>query len=166
MAKELRIISVNFPFKNQAVVNEPHFGMASALFDFDAVVVRPFDLLPFLRRPTFRLGDEVGIEGEDYANLRERVTAKCGDLQRLLEQGGVLVIILDRLCRFQFDTNRHGYSSGGTLYTVSNFDFIEDQFSSFIQNGSGRNLRITMPQEPFARVLTHSQVEWTSFIST
>jgi hypothetical protein len=166
MAKPLRVISINFPFKNQSVVQEPQLDTAKTLFDFDVVVVRPANLEMFLSQPPSRVGGEFWIEDRDYHHLKASVTRKSEDLKRLLQQGGVLVVILDAVGYYRFNNSARSYSSTGTIYSVSNYDFIDDRFFLSVRNGSGSSLQLPDPQEPFAKVLKSSTVQWTAFIST
>lgn len=83
MSKRLRVISVNFPFQNQQVVQEETLATNRALFDFDVVVIRP---------PSF--GFELG-RYDLYLRLAVMMKSKRSEIDRLLAQGGVLVIFLD-----------------------------------------------------------------------
>jgi hypothetical protein len=157
MAKELKILSINFPFKTPWVVQEPTLATQRALFDFDVVVVRPYLQLGLPAGGPFEVDRHSA-----FSHARKEMTAKIGDLDRLLSQGGLLVVILDEVQELTFNTGRHSYT-GGTLYTTTNYDFIDKHFFGCLGNGTGTNV-VIVGADPFSPVITKSTVEWTAFI--
>ncbi len=155
IARALRVISIAFPMSTPSVVNESTLATQRALFDFDVVVVRPYRLSRSSR------GRD---DGTDYASAKAEMTNKAADFAHLLDQGGVLVVILDTLDIIQYNSGQYSYTSG-TLYTVTNYDFLDDQIHHKISNGRGDRLTITRPGEPFSAVLRSSEVAWTAFFS-
>lgn len=122
MAKELKILSINFPFRTPWVVQEPTLATQRALFDFHVVVIRPYLLLGL---PS---GGPLDVDRHSpFAHARKEMTAKIGDIDRLLKQGGLLVVILDEVQELTFNTGKHSYT-GGTLYTTTNYDFLDEHF--------------------------------------
>jgi hypothetical protein len=158
MGKDLKILSINFPFKVPWVIHEPSLATQRALFDFDVVVIRPYLLLGV------RAGGPYEIERSGpFFQAKHEMTDKIDDVTRLLKQGGLLVVILDARQELTYHTGRHSYTSGGTIYTVTNYDFLEPQFSDCLRNGTGNNIEI-LRADPFSSVIKKSDVEWTSFI--
>jgi|SRR5271157_287199 len=156
MAKNLRIISINFPFKNPAVRQANSLATREALFDFDVVVIRPY-LLAGL--PAGRLL----VEWRVLQKAKHEMEAKREDLQRLLSQGGLLVVILDALQELGFTPS--GYTSMGEIHTVTNYDFVNDRCHVCIRNGHGNRVDYLNPSETFTTVIKNSSVEWTAFIT-
>jgi len=157
MAKELKILSINFPFKTPWVVQEPTLATQRALFDFHVVVIRPYLLLGL---PS---GGPLDVDRYSaFTHARKEMAAKIGDIDRLLRQGGLLVIVLNEVQEFTFNTGKHSYT-GGTLYTTTNYDFLHQHFFGCLSNGKGENV-VTMAADPFLPVITKSTVEWTAFI--
>ena len=146
MAKNLKILSINFPFKTPWVEQEPTLATQRALFDFDVVVIRPYLLV----------GDQSGgrweINQGPFGRAKREMTAKIEDINRLLRQGGLLVVILDAYQESTFNTGRHSYM-GGTLYTVTNYDFLDEHFFNCIRNGTGTNVQISNTGDPFSTVI-------------
>ena len=134
------------------------FTTDRALFDFDVVVVRPYSLLR--RDSTGRSGNEFGVEWRVYATLKDEIQSKMADISRLLAQGGLLVVVLDTLEVLRCHTG--GYSMG-TIYTLTNYDFLDPDFFKSIQNGSGNRVDCN-PSDPFSKVIKASSVFWTAFI--
>jgi len=69
MAKNLRIISINFPFKNPSVQWAKDFAIKEALFDFDVVVMWPYLLA----------GSPVGrfsVNWREFQSAKHEVTGK------------------------------------------------------------------------------------------
>jgi hypothetical protein len=155
VAKTLKILSINFPFKTPWVEQEPTLATQRALFDFDVVVIRPYLLV----------GEKSGgpweIDQGPFNRAKREMTAKIEDINRLLRQDGLLVVILDALQELTFKTGRY---TGGTLYTVTNYHFIEERFFLCICNGTGTNVQISNAAEPFSGVIKKSDVRWTAFI--
>jgi hypothetical protein len=159
MTKELKILSINFPFRTPWVVQERTLATPRALFDFDVVVIRPYLLVGLPQGGPF----EVDRHGA-FIRAQEEMTAKVGDIDRLLSQGGLLVVILDVFQHLTFSTGKHSYTSGGTLYTTSNYEFLDEHFFRCLANGTGNNV-VIIGADPFAPVITESTVEWTAFIT-
>jgi len=158
MAKELKILSINFPFRTAWVVHQPTLATQRALFDFDVVVIRPYLLLGV------RAGGPYEIERHSaFFQAKSEMTDKIDDISRLLKQGGLLVVILDLQQELTFHTGRGSYVSGGTVYTTTNYDFLDDRFSLCVRNGTGNNVDI-FGADPFSIVIGKSDVEWTAFI--
>ena len=157
MAKNLKVLSINFPFRTPWVEQEPTLATQRALFDFDVVVIRPY----------FLVGDKSGGPWEilqgPFSRAKREMTAKIEDIDRLLRQGGLLVVILGAYQELTFNTERHSYM-GGTLYTVTNYDFLEEHFFNCIRNGTDTNVQISNTGDPFSTVIKKSSVQWTAFI--
>lgn len=158
MSQNLKILSINFPFTTSWVVQEPTLATSRALFDFDAVVIRPYALVG--SKPA----GQSSIESREYGRARNEVTGKIEDIRRLLYQGGLLVVILDAVQELKFYSGAHSYS-GGTLYTVTNYDFLDEHFFQCIRNGTGSRVEILDAAEPFSVVIRSGDVQWTAFIS-
>lgn len=77
MAQQLRILSINFPFKTPWVVNQPSLATQRALFDFDVVVIRPYLL-------SGEAGGPWRSEGEAYHRMNREMTGKIEDSRALL----------------------------------------------------------------------------------
>lgn len=152
LARSLRVLSINFPFRTQAVVNETALSTARALFDADVVVIRPEQL------PVKAEGDW-GL----FEKLRTTFAKKRAELIRLLDGGGVLVVILDVVREIEYNTGRYSYG-GGNVYNLSNYDFLDDRLFEAIGNGTGESLDANDPAEPFIRVLRRSKVHWTAYL--
>jgi hypothetical protein len=95
MAKNLKIHSINFPFKTPWVEQKPTLATQRALFDLDVVVIRPYLLV----------GDKPGgpweIDQGPFNRAKREMTAKIEDISRLLSQGGLQVVILDAFQELQ-----------------------------------------------------------------
>jgi hypothetical protein len=157
MPAKLRILSINFPFRTSWVTNEPNLATPRALFDFDVVVIRPYLLAD---RPG---GGPWVIESFAYARARKEIDGKGEDIARFLDQGGLLVVILNEAQELKYDTGAHSYA-GGTVYTVTNYDFLDEHFSESVRNGVGTNIEILKVAEPFSGVIRKSNVQWTAFL--
>src|SRR5690349_11193164 len=108
MGKDLKILSINFPFKAPWVVQEPSLATNRALFDFDVVVIRPYLLLGV------RAGGAYEMERYGpFFQAKHEMTDKMDDLSRLLKQGGLLVVVLDSRQELTHHTGRGSYTSGG-----------------------------------------------------
>lgn len=130
MAKpSLSTISINFPFQLASVVSEPDFSTSRALFNFDVVVVRPYALV----KQTYsgRSDGEFEVRWSDYAAAKAEVESKIEDIARFLDQGGLLVVVLDALQVLRCRTG--GYSTG-TIYTATNYDFLDEHFFRVVRN--------------------------------
>lgn len=160
MGRNLRILSINFPFRTPWVEQEPTLSTQRALFDLDVVVIRPYLLIP--DKP----GGPWQIDQSPFSYAKDAMRAKIEDINRLLHQGGLLVVILDAFQELQFNTGRFRYTSGGTVYTVTNYDFFDDHFYNCVRNGTGTNVQISNSADPFSTVLRKSIVKWTAFIGT
>jgi hypothetical protein len=157
MPARLEVLSINFPFKASWVAQGPTLATTRALFDFDVVVIRPYLLVG--TRPAGRST----IESGDYSRAHKEVHGKVEDINRLLQQGGLLVVILDEVQDLKFNTGAHSYT-GGTIYTVTNYDFLDEHFFNCVRNGTGSRFEIVNAAEPFSAVLKGSSVQWTAFI--
>lgn len=155
MPKSLKTISINFPFKNPSVVVEASFATDRALFDFDLVVVRPYSF------HSSGPGGHFRVEWRQYSRIKNEIEGKIADIQRLLFQGGLLVVVLDVLEVFECHTG--GYT-GGTLYTATNYDFLDTHFFESVRNGTGDRVNCD-PANAFSKVINGSLVLWTAFIS-
>lgn len=155
MSRSLRVISINFRMTSPAVVNEDSLVTSRALFDFDVVVIRPYAL----PRPSGRYDNT----GNDRAAAEAEMTRKRPDLVRVLKQGGLVVVIMDRRDIIQFDPNQFSYTFGSKVYTTSNYDFVTDELYKSISNGDGTRYTVTKPAEPFSEVLRNSEVAWSAY---
>ncbi len=158
MSQKLKILSINFPFRTPWVVNESNLATPRALFDFDVVVIRPY---PLAGRSA---GGPWSIGSDAYWRAHKEMEGKGEDIVRFLRQGGLLVVILDEVQELKYNTAEYSYFSNGTLYTVSNYDFLEEQFFRCVRNGVGKKIEIIKVSEPFSQVIKKSNVEWTAFI--
>jgi len=156
MAKVPKTISINFPFKNPSVVNQPDFSTQRALFDFEVAVVRPYAIRP----PTPNPPGPLRVQFDRYAQVKEEIGNRNEDIMRLLGEGGLLVVVLDVIEIIECHTG--GYSMG-TLYTATNYDFLHAFFLECIRNGSGEKV-ICDPSDPFSNVIKNSDIHWTAFI--
>ena len=160
MAKlSLSTISINFPFQLASVVSEPDFSTSRALFNFDVVVVRPYALVK--QTYTGRSGGEFQVQWSDYGSAKTEIKSKVEDIARLLDQGGLLVVVLDVL---QVLKCRTGGYSGGTIYTATNYDFLDEHFFRAVRNGTGDRVRCN-GTDPFTKVVKASTLLWTAFIT-
>jgi hypothetical protein len=151
MSEPLRVISINFQFQNQEVVQEKTLATERAFFDFDIVVIRP-------QRFTYPKGDYAV-----YQQLNALMDMKRIELDRLFAQGGVLVVILDVPHTYQAYVG--GYT-GGTLYSVNNYAFLRPEFARCLQSGSGEQISYSDTEEPFVQVLKNSTVAWTAYVAS
>jgi hypothetical protein len=158
MPEKLKVLSINFPFRAPWVVQEATLATTRALFDFDVVVLRPYLLVS--TRPV----GKSSIESGDYNRARKEIYGKTEDISRLLQQGGLLVVILDALQELKFNTGAYSYT-GGTIYTVTNYDFLSPYFFNCMRNGTGSRIEILDVAEPFSGVLRGASVQWTAFIA-
>jgi hypothetical protein len=150
MAKPIKVIAINFPFDDQSVNCNKDLQTASALFDFDVVVIRPFSLGdPRTRR---------NIRWEEFVVAKSHVNSKNDDIQLLFKGGGVLVLILDVL--------QHWTCPTGGSHEVTNYDFFHDRLAELVGNGTGDRYTIVDPAEPFAKVLRSSEVRWTAYMKS
>jgi hypothetical protein len=155
MPKDLKVLSINFPSKTPWVVQAATLATPLALFDSDVVVIRPYLLLGG------RAGGPWMIEPESYQRVRREMTGKIEDTVRLLQKGGLLAVILDAVQQFKYDTGAYSYTAA-TVYTVTNYDFLDDQFFLSVRNGIGKNVEVLDASEPFSPVITNSRIEWTA----
>jgi hypothetical protein len=161
MARGLRTISIDFKFKNPSVVFEASFSTSLALFDFDVVVVRPYS---FLRGKSIsRTGGSIRVEWEILSRAKSEITNKIEDLNRLLRQGGLLIVILDVVEILQFQNE--SYFSEHEIHSVTNYDFLDSQFFMSVRNGKGDRLEYLDLSDPFAKTIKSSTVQWTAYIS-
>jgi hypothetical protein len=159
MAKDIKILSVNFPSKTPWVVQEPTLATPRALFDFDVVVIRPYLLHG-------KPGGPWSIDQRAYSHGQSEMVGKHEDMIHLLRQGGLLVVVLDAIQEFKFSTGRSSYM-GETIYTLTNYDFLdflEERFFHCVRNGTGNRVEILDGSEPFPNVLKSSEIEWTAFL--
>jgi hypothetical protein len=150
MKKQLRVISVNFPFTSADVVQVESLETRKAFFDFDVVVIRP---------PRFNHPESTHSE---YQYLESVMNKKQTELDRLFAQGGVLVVVLDVPSTSTFRTG--GYSVSAT-YQVNNYDFLSHDFANCLQSGTGEQVSFSDPAEPFVTMLKASAVAWTAYIT-
>lgn len=155
MGRPLKIVSINFPFKHTGIEQVDSFNTEHALFDFDVVVVRPYSF------PRLTGQHE---DWEHYNSAEHEIKGKIGDLKRLLLNGGLLVIILDAKDIVHYDSGQYSYT-GGTTYTVTNYDFLDRDFHRVVTNGKGTRLTLTPSGSPFTEVLKKSSVEWTAYLT-
>lgn len=158
MARKLRVISINFPFKAPWVVQEPTLATDRALFDFDVAVIRPYLL------DTSKGAGKWEIGHSDYERYKGTISKKIGDITRLLKQGGLFVVIIDAKQELEFIAGKGGYI-GSTKYTLSNYDFFPPSFYKRLINGRGDRVEIVDHAEPFSSVIKAGVVEWSAYIS-
>jgi hypothetical protein len=150
MSKRLRVISVNFPFQNQDVVQEPALATDKAFFDFDVVVIRPERF------------DFPGGQFATYKAIELTMNRKRAELVRLFTQGGVLVVLLDIPNIYTIQSS--GYTAH-SFESTTNYAFIDQNFWKCLASGSGRQIHYSDPTEPFVRVLKKSTVAWTAYVA-
>jgi hypothetical protein len=153
MARALKILSINFPFRNQEVAQVADLAIDRALFDYDVVVIRPYTL----SRNTSRSGEE-----SNFAAVRAELTGKIKDLERLLVSGGLLIVILAAVDVLRYHSGQYSYA-GGTQYSNTNYDFLSADFHSALHNGTGTGLTFLPSENPFVEVLKRSSVRWTAY---
>src|SRR6478735_11735664 len=98
MARSLKILSINFPFRNEDVEQARSLTVDQALFDYDVVVIRPY----LLSRNTSRSGEE-----SNFFTVRAEITGKIKDLERLLVSGGLLIVILDVVDVLEYHSGKY-----------------------------------------------------------
>jgi hypothetical protein len=153
MARALRTLSINFPFKSASVICEADFSTPRALFDFDVAVVRPYCLLD-------RSGGRFSVEWNSYSHANGVMQKRVDEAARLLDQGGLLVVVLSAVEVLKCRTG--GYSMG-TIYTTTNYDFLDPRFYEVVHNGTGDRVDC-FSSDPFTKVIKASTVSWTAFI--
>jgi hypothetical protein len=153
MTQALRTLSVNFPFKNASVICEADFSTPRALFDFDVVVVRPYCFIE-------HSGGKFSVQWNAYSHARSVMRRRVDEAARLLEQGGLLVVVLSAA---EVLTCRTGGYSMGTIYTTTNYDFLDPHFYEVVENGTGDRVDC-FSSDPFTKVIKASTVSWTAFI--
>jgi hypothetical protein len=158
MPRALKILSINFTFRFSWVAQAPTLATPLAFFDFDVVVIRPY--LFHCCKP----GGPWQISRDPYFRFKGEVTGKVEDTNRLLDKGGVLVVLLDVVQEFKYDTAPNRYTPGGTVYTLMNYDFLNKHFYECVRNGVGSSVEVLDTSEPFSAVLKSSKVEWTAFL--
>src|ERR1700731_1746221 len=94
MTRKLNILSVNFPFKDKSVVQELTLSTERAFFDFDVIVVRPRTLMDAVHQDPQHRGR---IDWPSYKRAKKIVVGKIEEIAHLLENGGILAVILDRI---------------------------------------------------------------------
>lgn len=151
MRKQLRTISINFPFESQGVVVVDTLATKRAFFDFDVVVIRP----PQFNQPQSMY--------EEYQRLELVMSTKKAELMRLFSQGGVLVVILDVPSIYSFRTP--SYIDSRT-YSVNNYEFLEHDFVDCLRSGVGEQISYSDLAEPFVTALKGSTVAWTAYVAT
>jgi hypothetical protein len=156
--KPLRVISLNFPFTTQGVVNEETLATPIALFDFDVVVVRPHVLLP-----TNEKGRNWRVEWDDFRLAKRLARGKTEEFRRFFAGGGLLVVILDTIESCTYKSGNYSYTGPSDDY-CTNYDFLADSFWRCIRNGTGSNYTSGDLADPFDRVLRQSQVVWTAYV--
>jgi hypothetical protein len=161
MSRQLRIISLGFPFENESVV---HASLETdrALFDFDVVVIRPpqFTITSDCNLEVFKTLS--GMAGPSslgiYRHLESVMNAKRQELDSFFRQGGVLVVFL-----VPGDEYRIQY--GGRSSVIDNYDFLDPRLAKCLRKGTGSQITYSNPQEPFVNVLKKSTVAWTAYVT-
>jgi hypothetical protein len=153
MARSLKILSINFPFRNEGVEQARSLAIDRALFDYDVVVIRPYAL----SRNTSRSGEE-----SNFSAVRAEITGKIKDLERLLVSGRLLIVILDAVDVLEYHSGQYSYV-GGTQYSNTNYDFLSADFHSALHNGTGTGLTFLPSDNPFVEVLKRSSIRWTAY---
>jgi hypothetical protein len=151
MRKQLRTISINFPFESQGVVVVDTLATKRAFFDFDVVVIRP---------PQF---NQVQSTYAEYEWLESVMSTKKGELMRLFGQGGLLVVILDVPSTYRVRTSSYTYHR---TYSVNNYEFLECDFINCLRSGVGEQISYSDHAEPFVAVLKGSTVAWTTYVAS
>jgi hypothetical protein len=162
MPKKLSVISINFPLHDASAVLESTLSTERAFFDFDVLVIRPHTLKHLVSQDPYQRTNPFRIDWESFNRPRKVVTGKIEDTVRLLENGGILVVILDRLERYECMTG--GRYSSGTLYTVTNYDFLTDHFFGSVRSGSGAGVQYIDTTDAFSRAMKVSSVRWTAYL--
>jgi hypothetical protein len=133
-------------------VQEGTLATEKAFFDFDVVVIRPQPI-------TLPQGDYTV-----YQQLYGLMAMKRLELDRLFEQGGVLVVILD--LPYTYHARVGARYAGGTVYSVDNYAFLDPYFAQCLRAGSGEQVSYSEPEEPFVQVLKNSTVAWTAYVAS
>jgi len=164
MEKSLRLVSINFPFLESPVEHLRSLATRKALSDYDVVVIRPHPITWLLKHPVSRVGSECWVEGSDFAKVEAIVTRTKSGILRLLERGGLLVVILDSIEVLKWNPYATGHSHLAGVHKISNYDFLDEQFHSCVGNGSGKDVRLVDTSTPFSKVVQNSLVRWTAFL--
>jgi hypothetical protein len=153
MARSLKILSINFPFRNEGVQQARSLAVDRALFDYDVVVIRPYPL----SRNTSRSGED-----SNFFAVRAEITGKIKDIERLLVSGRLLIVILNVVDVLEYHSGKYSYM-GGTLYSNTNYDFLGPDFHTSLRNGTGTGLTFLHNENPFVEVLKKSSIQWTAY---
>ncbi len=160
------LVSVNLPFKTLPVAQLPSLMTREALCDYDVVVIRPSPLGRLPGVSADLANHESWIEGNEFARVEAVFTGKRLEILQLLENGGVLVVILDTLEALKWNPYAPGRSHLGGVHSVTNYDFLDREICSCIHNGPSGPITIVDADEPFTRVLQTNCVHSTAFVDT
>jgi hypothetical protein len=164
MKKQLRVISLGFPFANKSVVHDS-LETDRALFDFDVVVIRPpqFAITTSCNLEVFKmLSGMVGSDGA-YQHLKSVMNTKMRELDAFFRQGGVLVVFLVAPDLYRIEERRYGTAQSAI---IDNYDFLDPYLAPCLRKGSGSQVTYSNPEEPFVNVLKKSTVAWTAYMTT
>jgi hypothetical protein len=161
MSKQLRVISLGFPFVNASVV---HASLETdrALFDFDVVVIRPPQLAitTDCNLEVFKtLGGTSSVKA--HLHLQSVMNTKKGELDILFRQGGVLVVLLVPPDSYRIEDRAYGVSPS----VVDNYDFLDPSLAGCLRKGTGTQVTYGNPDELFVNVLKKSIVAWTAYMT-
>jgi hypothetical protein len=162
MSKQLRVISIGFPFENESVA---HASLETdrALFDFDVVVIRPpqFAITTDCNLEAFKILSQMSAFGA-HEHLESVVNSKKRELDIFFRQGGVLVVFLVPPDSHRVEQKRYGQTE---TYTIDNYDFLDRHLAMCLRKGTGSQITYSDPQEPFVNVLKKSAVAWTAYVT-
>ncbi len=165
MSKQLRVISLGFPFANKSVIQDS-LETDRALFDFDVVVIRPpqFTITTDCNLEAFKtLSAMVGPNSYIvYQHLESVMSTKRRELAAFFRQGGVLVVLLIAPSWYQAGTGRYGVVPAA----VNNYEFLEGDLAVHLKKGTGSQITYRDPAEPFVGVLKKSTVTWAAYVPT
>lgn len=162
MSRQLRVISLGFPFVNESVV---HASLETdrALFDFDVVVIRPpqFTITTDCNLEAFKMLSGMSASGA-YQHLESVMNTKKRELGAFFQQGGVLVVFLVPLDSYLIEQRRYGKVESSIIV---NYDFLDRHLAQCLRKGTGSQITYSNVQEPFVNVLKKSTVAWTAYLT-
>ena len=164
MEKSLRLVSVNFPFLESRVEQVRSLATRKALSDYDVIVIRPHPVSWLLDHPVSQQGGECWVDGSDFAKAESIVIRQKAVILRLLERGGLVVVILDSLEILRWNPYNSGHAHIAGVHKLSNYDFLDEQFRSCVGHGSGKDVRLVDTSIAFSQVVQNSLVRWTAYL--
>jgi hypothetical protein len=164
MEKSLRLISINFPFLETPVEHVRSLATRKPLSDYDVIVIRPHPVCWLLDHPVSKQGGDCWVEGSDFAKAESIIIRQKAVILRLLERGGLVVVILDSREILRWNPYNSGQSHVTSVQKLSNYDFLDEQFRFCVGHGCGKDVRLVDTSVPFSQVLQNSLVRWTAYL--